>query len=154
MPASRAAALPASVAGRVFVVDDDAPVRRALSRLLRSATHEVEAFDSAEGFLAGVAPDPGPTCLVVDLNMPGLTGLELQDELQRRGVDLPVVFISGQADVSSTVRAMKGGALDFIEKPFSDDEFLGVVAHALERDSRNRERREEHRVLEARYARL
>ena len=154
MPASHSATLGASAAGRVFVVDDDAPVRRALSRLLRSATHEVEAFASAEGFLAGAAPDPGPACLVVDLNMPGLTGLELQDELHRRGLDLPIVFISGRADVSSSVRAMKSGALDFIEKPFSDDQFLGVVAHALELDSRNRERREERRLLEARYARL
>jgi FixJ family two-component response regulator len=154
MPASRAAALPAPVPGRVFVVDDDAPVRRALSRLLRSATLEVEAFDSAEGFLAGIAADPGPACLVVDLNMPGLTGLQLQDELHRRGLEMPVVFISGNADVSSSVRAMKSGALDFIEKPFSDDQFLGIVAQALARDWRNRELREERRILEVRRARL
>jgi RNA polymerase sigma factor (sigma-70 family) len=154
MPGSRVAALPPPLPGRVFVVDDDAPVRRALSRLLRSATLEVESFASAEGFLAGIAPDPGPACVVVDLNMPGLTGLQLQDELRRRGLDLPLVFISGQADVSSSVRAMKSGALDFIEKPFSDDEFLGAVAQALEQDSRNRERREERRVLDARRARL
>lgn len=153
MPSPRTA-LPAAGAGRVFVVDDDAPVRRALSRLLRSATHEVEVFASAEGFLEGVAPDPGPACLVVDLNMPGLTGLDLQDEMHRRGLDLPIVFISGHADVSSSVRAMKGGALDFIEKPFSDDQLLDVIAHALERDSRNREARQERALLESRYARL
>jgi FixJ family two-component response regulator len=138
----------------VFVVDDDPPVRRALSRLLRSATHEVEAFPSAEGFLQGVAPDPGPACLVVDLRMPGLTGLQLQEEMRRRGLDLPVVFISGHADVASSVRAMKSGALDFIEKPFSDDRFLEVVAQALERDQHNRKARSERKVLETRLARL
>jgi FixJ family two-component response regulator len=138
----------------VFVVDDDAPVRRALSRLLRAATHEVEVFASAEGFLEGVAPDPGPACLVVDLKMPGLTGLQLQDEMRRRGLELPIVFISGHADVTSSVRAMKGGALDFIEKPFSDVELLGVVAHALERDRNNRAARREREVLEGRLARL
>jgi FixJ family two-component response regulator len=153
MPSTRAAAPPTG-AGRVFVVDDDAPVRRALSRLLRAATHEVEVFASAEGFLEGVAPDPGPACLIVDLNMPGLTGLDLQDEMQRRGLDLPIVFISGQADVSSSVRAMKQGALDFIEKPFSDDQLLGVIAQALERDSRNRRARSEQATLASRLARL
>lgn len=154
MQVPRVAALPAPGAGRVFVVDDDAPVRRALSRLLRSATHEVEVFASAEGFLEGVAPDPGPACLVVDLKMPGLTGLQLQEEMHRRGLDLPIVFISGHADVSSSVRAMKSGALDFIEKPFSDDQLLGVIAQALERDTRNREARRERTLLEARLARL
>ena len=154
MPGTRSAALPVTGQGHVYVVDDDAPVRRALTRLLRSATLEVEAFASAEGFLAGLPADPGPACLVVDLNMPGLTGLQLQDEMHRRGIDMPVVFISGKADVSSSVRAMKGGALDFIEKPFSDDQFLGVVAHALERDNRNRELRDERKLLETRYARL
>ncbi len=154
MPGTRSAALPATGPGHVYVVDDDAPVRRALTRLLRAATLEVEAFASAEGFLAGLADDPGPACLVVDLNMPGLTGLQLQDEMHRRGLDMPVVFISGKADVSSSVRAMKGGAIDFIEKPFSDDQFLGVVAQALERDNRNRELRDERKLLEARCARL
>jgi FixJ family two-component response regulator len=153
MQSTRAVA-PATGAGRVFVVDDDPPVRRALSRLLRSATHEVEAFPSAEGFLQGVTPDPGPSCLVVDLRMPGLTGLQLQEEMRRRGLDLPVVFISGHADVASSVRAMKSGALDFIEKPFSDDRFLEVVAQALERDQRNRKARSERKVLETRLARL
>ena len=145
---------PAPGAGRVFVVDDDPPVRRALSRLLRSATLEVQAFPSAEGFLEGVAPDPGPACLVVDLKMPGLTGLQLQEEMQRRGLDLPVVFISGHADVSSSVRAMKSGALDFLEKPFTADALLGVVAQALEQDRRNRRTRAEQSVLEARLERL
>jgi len=154
MDVPRAAVPPAPSAGRVFVVDDDAPVRRALSRLLRSVTHDVEAFPSAEGFLKGVSADPGPACLVVDLRMPGLTGLQLQDEMRRRGMELPIVFISGHADVTSSVRAMKGGALDFIEKPFSDDQFLGVVAQALERDRRNRAARHERAVLETRLARL
>lgn len=154
MDVPRAAVPPAPGAGRVFVVDDDAPVRRALSRLLRSVAHQVEVFPSADGFLKGVSADPGPACLVVDLRMPGLTGLQLQEEMQRRGLDLPIVFISGHADVTSSVRAMKGGALDFIEKPFSDDQFLGVVTQALERDRRNRAARGERMVLEARQARL
>jgi FixJ family two-component response regulator len=138
----------------VFLVDDDPPVRQALSRLLRSAAYQAEAFPSAERFLSDVAPDPGPACLVVDLKMPGLTGLQLQEEMQRRGLEVPVVFISGQADVASSVRALKGGAVDFLEKPFSDDAFLGVVAQALERDRKSREARGQRKALEARLARL
>jgi RNA polymerase sigma factor (sigma-70 family) len=142
------------VGTRVFVVDDDAPVRRAVSRLLRSAAHEVEAFPSAEGFLKALPPDAGPSCVVVDLKMPGLTGLQLQEEMRRRGLELPIVFISGHADVTSSVLAMKGGALDFLEKPFSGDQLLGAVAEALEQDRRNREARAERERLEARLARL
>ena len=145
---------PAPGAGRVFVVDDDPPVRRALSRLLRSAGYEAQAFPSAESFLNDAVPDPGPTCLVVDLKMPGLTGLELQEEMRRRGLEVPIVFISGQADVASSVRALKRGAVDFLEKPFSDDALLGVVAQALERDRAQRETRRQRRTLEARLARL
>jgi len=135
-------------------VDDDAPVRRALSRLLRTATLHVEVFPSAEGFLDGATLDPGPSCLVVDLQMPGLTGLQLQDEMRRRGFEVPIVFISGHADVPSSVRAMKGGAVDFIQKPVEADELLRVVAHALERDRRGREARAQRELLEARLARL
>jgi FixJ family two-component response regulator len=154
MQPGRTSGPPALAGGRVFVVDDDPPIRRALSRLLRSAGYEAEAFPSAECFLEGVAPDPGPTCLVVDLKMPGLTGLQLQEEMSRHRLELPVVFISGHGDVASSVRALKGGALDFLEKPFSDDHLLGVVAEALERDRTSREARQQRRTLEARLARL
>lgn len=135
-------------------MDDEPPVRRALSRLLRTASLEVEVFPSGEAFLDGAAVDPGPSCLLADLQMPGLSGLQLQDEMRRRGLEVPIVFISGHADVPSSVRAMKGGAVDFIQKPFVADDLLCVVSQALERDRRERQARGQRAALEARLARL
>ena len=149
------AALPAPNAGRVFVVDDDAPVRRALSRLLRSAAHAVEVFASAEDFLEGVAPDPGPACLVADLKMPGLTGLQLQDEMQRRGLDLPHRLHQrprGRFEQRSRDEGRRGG--------LHREALLGrpVPGRRSPRrwsgTRRNREARRERGVLEARFERL
>jgi FixJ family two-component response regulator len=125
------------VEGKVFLVDDDASVRKALTRLLRATGHVVESYPSATAFLSQARIE-GPACVVVDLRLPGLSGLELQQELQRRGQDLPLVFISGDADVPSSVRAMKDGALDFLEKPLRKEDLLASVARALARAARLR----------------
>jgi FixJ family two-component response regulator len=139
--------------GRVFLVDDDAAVRRALTRLLRAGGLDVESFPSADALLAALEIHE-PACVVADLRMPGLSGLDLQDELARRGVDLPLLFISGRADVTSSVRAMKGGAVDFLEKPVSDTDLLHAIARALARNREQQAARRERATLQARLARL
>jgi FixJ family two-component response regulator len=139
---------------RVYLVDDDAGVRRALSRVLGTAGYQVSAFRTAEDLLLTIAPGGGPSCLVVDLLMPGLSGLDLQDLLIEQGLDMSIIFISGRADVQSGVRAMKGGAVDFLEKPFSDVALLGAVERALERDAERRVARTERATLRARLLTL
>ena len=119
---------------RVCLVDDDAAVRRALSRVLRTAGYTVAAYSTAEEFLSAVETDGRPSCLVVDLRMPGLSGLDLQELLLERGLEIALVFVSGRADVVSGVQAMKSGAVDFLEKPVSDDTLLSAVERALERN--------------------
>jgi len=139
---------------RVYLVDDDAGVRRALTRVLRTAGHQTTAFGTAEDFLIGVELDDLPACLVVDLKMPGLSGLDLQELLLERGIELSLVFISGRADVQSGVRAMKGGAVDFLEKPVSDEALLGAVERGLEQDRERRIRRAERAQLQERLGTL
>ena len=139
--------------GRVFLVDDDSSVRRGLTRLLRSVGLEVASFPSADELLLSLDARE-PACVVADLRMPGLSGLQLQNELARRGLDLPVVFISGHADVSSSVQAMKGGAVDFLEKPLAEEDLLAGVKKALDAHRERRAARREKEVLEARLARL
>jgi Response regulator len=117
----------------VFVVDDDPSVRRGLERLLRMAGHRVESFASAREFLERPEHD-GPRCLVLDVRMPGQSGLDLHDRLVASGRDIPVIFITGHADVPMAVRAMKAGAVDFLSKPFDESELLGATRQALERD--------------------
>jgi FixJ family two-component response regulator len=121
----------------VFVIDDDASVRRGLARLLKSAGYTVEVFASADSFLArpSVASDG---CILVDLRMPGKSGLELQEALMAAGADLPLIFISGDADVPSSVRALKRGVVDFLVKPFDDATMLAVVETALARHAEER----------------
>jgi FixJ family two-component response regulator len=139
---------------RVFLVDDEPAVRRALTRLLRAAGFDVASFATARDFLGALEPQPGPACLVADLRMPGLGGLELQDELRRRSVELPIIFISGRADVESGVKAMKGGAVDFLEKPIADGVLRETIRAALERDRQQRARRLEEALLRSRAATL
>jgi FixJ family two-component response regulator len=139
--------------GSVFLVDDDASVRRSVTRLLRAAGLDVASFASADELLQGL-DGREPACVVADLRMPGRTGLDLQDDLARRGLDLPILFISGHADVTSSVRAMKGGAVDFLEKPFSDTALIGAVRAALARHRQRQDTRREMKTLEARLARL
>jgi FixJ family two-component response regulator len=135
----------------VFVVDDDASVRKSLSRLLRSAGHEVELFASADEFLAAGGGGGRPGCIILDLQMPGRTGMELQEELCKASYSLPVVFVTGHGDVPQSVKAMKGGAEDFLQKPFDGQALLEAVRRALERD---RGGRSAHREAEAVRARM
>jgi FixJ family two-component response regulator len=114
----------------VYVVDDDPAIRTALGRLLQTADLASETFPSATAFLAHPISDR-PACLVLDLRLPGSSGLELQQALREGGRDLPIIFITGHGDVSSTVRAMKGGAVDFLQKPFNDTDLLDCIECAL-----------------------
>ena len=128
----------------MFLVDDDASVRRALARLIKSAGHQVQTFSSAQEFLATsgtVAERAG--CLVLDVRMPGLTGIDLQRELQSKNCNLPIVFITGHGDIPMSVKAMKAGAVDFLPKPVKDTVLLGAIEQAMIRASRNRVARQE-----------
>lgn len=138
---------------RVHIVDDEDAVRTALARLLRGAGHEVAAYGSAEAFLAVAGPALSG-CILLDLRLPGANGLELQEQLVRRGCLAQIVFLTGHGDVAAGVRAMKMGAVDFLQKPVSDDELLSAVAAALERDGAARRQREELDELRARCATL
>lgn len=116
----------------VFVVDDDASVRDALNSLIRSVGLQVEMFASAKEFLRRTTPD-GPACLVLDVRLPGLSGLELQRELAAANIQIPIIFITAHGDVPMTVRAMKAGAVEFLPKPFRDQDLLDAIHQALER---------------------
>lgn len=137
----------------VFVVDDDLSVREALSSLIRSVGLSVETFASAKEFLQFQRPDV-PACLVLDVRMPGLSGLELQRELAQANQGVPIVFITGHGDIPMTVRAMKAGAVDFLPKPFRDQDLLDAIAQSLERDGAARHQRAELAEIQARYDRL
>lgn len=117
----------------VFVVDDDASVRRSLARLLKSAGYQVEMFTSALEFLTSERHRHSDACLVLDLHLPGLTGLDLQARLVELRSPLAIVFVTGHGDIPTSVRAMKGGAVDFLPKPFDDTQLLEAVARAIER---------------------
>ena len=124
----------------VFIVDDDAAVRQSLALLIRSMGMPVETFESAQVFLGACDPER-PGCLVLDIRMPGISGLELQEELQRRGVTLPIIFITGHGDIPMSVRAMKAGAVDFLPKPVDGGQLLAAIAQALAGDEAARRRR-------------
>jgi FixJ family two-component response regulator len=128
----------------VVVIDDDPSVREALHSLLRSVGLRVELFGSVQEFLASKRPD-GPSCLVLDIRLPGKSGLEFQEELRRANVKLPVIFITGHGDIQMSVRAMKAGAVEFLIKPFRDQELLDAIHLAIERD---RARRRDAAVVE------
>jgi two-component system, LuxR family, response regulator FixJ len=123
----------------VYVVDDDDAVRDSLRLLLKSAGIPCEAFGSAQEFLGGYDPAQ-PGCLVLDVRMPGMSGLEMQTELNLRGATIPVIFITGHGDIPMAVEAMQHGAFDFLQKPFRDQELLDRVQRALTRDTENRAR--------------
>jgi FixJ family two-component response regulator len=122
----------------VFVIDDDASIRRALTNLFQSVGLEAAAFGSAPELLQGKLPDV-PSCLVLDIRLPGLSGLDLQTELAKANIHIPIIFITGHGDIPMTVRAMKGGAVDFLTKPFRDQDLLDAVMTAIERDRKRRE---------------
>jgi len=121
----------------VFVVDDDPSIRRSLETLLRSVGHDVHLFSSAQEFMRAERPD-APGCLVLDVRLPGMSGLTFQQELARAGVAVPVIFITGHGDVRMTVRAMKAGAAEFLTKPFDDQVLLDAVHASIERDRARR----------------
>jgi FixJ family two-component response regulator len=142
-----------SASATVFIVDDDPSVRRGLSRLVRSAGYGVEVFSSAQDFLASTSRTK-PGCLVLDIHLPGLSGMDLQAELARTGDAPPIVFITGLGDIPTSVKAMKRGAVDFLTKPFEAQALLDAVAEALEKDVRAREGRAELAVLDGRLRTL
>jgi FixJ family two-component response regulator len=133
----------------VYVVDDDPSVRKALERLLRSAGHDAKTFASASEFLDSSHPDV-PGCLILDIKMPKVSGLELQDRLTEKGISFPVIFITGHGTVPSSVRAFKAGAMDFLQKPFEDRELLDAVSQGIEKHRRLRQEQGDIRVLRAR----
>ena len=127
----------------VLVVEDDASMCRALSNLFQSVGLQVEVFGSASEMLHGKLPDVA-SCLVLDVRLPGLSGLDFQTELAKANIHIPIIFMTGHGDIPMTVRAMKGGAVDFLTKPFRDQDMLDAVVKAIERD---RERREADRIV-------
>jgi FixJ family two-component response regulator len=137
----------------VFVVDDDPSVRSSLKFLLNTVGLQVESFGSADGFLHKNAPD-GPSCLVLDVRLPGLSGLDFQRELAARNVRIPIIFLTGHGDIPMSVRAMKAGAVEFLTKPFRDQDLLDAVGIALERDRARREQEKDVKILRRRFASL
>jgi FixJ family two-component response regulator len=122
----------------VFVVDDDASIREAIQGLLKSVSLKSEAFGTAQEFLRRKRPD-GPSCLVLDIRLPGINGLEFQHELASAGIQIPIIFITGHGDIPMTVKAMKSGAVEFLTKPFRDQDLLDAIHLALDRDRQARQ---------------
>jgi FixJ family two-component response regulator len=137
----------------VCIVDDDSSIRDALCTLIRSVGLEVQTFTAAPEFLNAALPDV-PTCLVLDVRLPGLSGLDLQRELSRTGVNIPIIFISGHGDIPMTVRAMKAGAVEFLIKPVREQDLLDAVTQAIDKDRAARRQRAELATVRARYASL
>jgi FixJ family two-component response regulator len=135
----------------VFVVDDDAAVRMSLVRLLKSAGYRTESFASADGFLECWKGNPVPGCVLLDIQMPGLDGIQLQQLLQTSPDGIPIIFITGHGDIPSSVKAMKAGAVDFFSKPFDDEDLLRAVREAIQRDHRERTERAERAAVARRF---
>jgi len=134
----------------VFVIDDDISVREGLSALFRSVGLDVKAFASAADFLQSKLPD-GPSCMVLDVRLPGLSGLDFQAELAKANIQIPIVFMTGHGDIPMTVRAMKAGAVEFLPKPFRDQEMLDAVQTGLEQDRERRKRAGDTSKLQANF---
>jgi FixJ family two-component response regulator len=143
-----------SSVGTVFVVDDDESVRTALKRLLKSTGHKVFTFSSAEEFFEHDHLFDVSGCLVLDIRMPGLNGLELQDQMSVAGISIPIIFITGHGNVPTSVRAIKAGAVDFLEKPFDDLILLDAIHRAIAKDTRTKQARAKIRVINQRVASL
>jgi FixJ family two-component response regulator len=137
----------------VFIVDDDPSASKGIARLLASADYRTEVFASAAEYLAR-EPHDGPACLVLDLQMPGMSGLELQKKLVASDRDLPIIFMTGRGDIPSSVAAMKGGAVDFLQKPFEGNELIAAVAAAIEKNRHLSQEKSERAVLRARFETL
>jgi FixJ family two-component response regulator len=137
----------------VFVVDDDSSLRRAIKRLVESVGVQVELFGSAHEFLQAKRPD-APSCLVLDIRLPGISGLEFQRELAYANIHTPIIFITAHGDIPMTVRAMKAGAVEFLTKPFRDQDLLDAIQQALQRDNTRRLKEAEVVKLRERYESL
>jgi RNA polymerase sigma factor (sigma-70 family) len=137
----------------VFVVEDDASMRDALKRLIRSVRLEVELFGSAQEFLQKAKLD-APSCLVLDVRLPGISGLDFQHKLSESGIPIPIIFITGHGDIPMSVRAMKAGAVEFLPKPFRHQDLLDAIQVALERDRTRRQRETEIATLRERFEEL
>jgi FixJ family two-component response regulator len=143
----------AGLSAMVFVIDDDPDVRASIQGLLKSAGLRSEAFETAEQFLNN-EPADGPSCLILDISLPGISGLDFQQKLRNANRQIPIIFITGHGDVPMTVKAMKSGALEFLTKPFDDKELLTAVEQALDRDSATREFQAHLHALRSRYQTL
>jgi len=137
----------------VFVVDDDPSVRRAIKRLIESVGLQVEVFGSAQEFLQGWRRD-APSCLVLDIRLPGISGLDFQPQLAEAHIRIPIIFITAHGDIPMTVRAMKAGAVEFLTKPFRDQDLLDAIQVALERDRTRRQQESEIAALRERFESL
>lgn len=137
----------------VFVVDDDASVRDALANLLDSVGISAQMFRSTEEFMHAARPD-APACLVLDVRLPGRSGLEFQEELKKAGVEIPIIFITAHGDIPMTKRAMKAGAIEFLTKPFGKKDLLDAIAHGLDRDRLRRKEQANLSVLQSRLDEL
>jgi FixJ family two-component response regulator len=137
----------------VFVVDDDANVRASIQGLLKSAGLRAECFETAEKFLQR-KPSKGPSCLILDVSLPGMNGLDFQQKLRNAGLQIPIIFVTGYGDIPMTVKAMKSGAVEFLTKPFEDQDLLDAVQQALARDSATRQERADLAALRERYDKL
>jgi RNA polymerase sigma factor (sigma-70 family) len=133
----------------VFVVDDDTSVRTALKRLIQSVGLKVETFDSAQAFLK-CGPHDGPACLVLDVRMPEMSGIELQEQLTNTGLGMPIIFITGHGNIPMSVNAMKAGAVDFIEKPFEDQKLIDAINTAIKKNKKFRTEQAEIKDLQQR----
>jgi len=139
-----------SAEAMVFVIDDDESIREALNSLIRSVGLSVETFGSAHEFLQRERPDV-PACLILDVRMPGLSGLDLQRELAEANINIPIIFITGHGDIPMSVRAMKAGAVEFLTKPFRDQALLDAIQQALDRDRQSRSEQADSADLRNRY---
>jgi RNA polymerase sigma factor (sigma-70 family) len=139
-----------TVAPIVFIIDDDPSVRSSLKFLLSTVGLQAEGFESADAFLLKNLPD-APSCLVLDVRLPGLSGLDFQRELAAKNIRIPVIFLTGHGDIPMSVQAMKGGAVEFLTKPFRDQDLLDAIGIALERDRARREQERERVTLQRRY---
>jgi FixJ family two-component response regulator len=137
-------------ASTVFVVDDDADVRASIQGLLKSVGLRSQSYETPQEFMRNKQPD-GPCCLVLDVRLPGVNGLDFQRELADAGVRIPIIFITGHGDIPMTVKAMKSGAVEFLTKPFRDQDLLDAINQALERDRQTREQQAELAELRKRY---
>ena len=134
----------------VFIVDDDAGMRASIQGLMKSAGLRSQCFETAEQFLQEKCSD-GPSCLILDVRLPGISGLDFQQQLQSAGLHIPIIFVTGHGNIPMTVKAMKSGAVEFLTKPFHDQDLLMAVQQALVRDSESRQERAECMVLRRRY---